>query len=108
MVGGITDQAELARLRHVTRARLTQIMNLLGLAPDIQVEILFLPATERGRDVVTEKQVRVMAAMADWGRQRKIWLHHLGARCIACADLDLYNSTECTWPEMPTILQPSS
>ena len=41
MVGGITDQAELARLRHVTRARLTQIMNLLGLAPDIQVEICF-------------------------------------------------------------------
>lgn len=34
--GVVTDQAELARLGHVTRARLTQIMNLLCLAPDIQ------------------------------------------------------------------------
>jgi hypothetical protein len=30
------------------RARLTQIMNLLCLAPDIQEDLLFLPATERG------------------------------------------------------------
>ena len=39
--GVVTDQAELARLGHVTRARLTQIMNLLNLAPDIQEEVLF-------------------------------------------------------------------
>jgi hypothetical protein len=41
--GVVADQAELARLGHVTRARLTQIMNLLCLAPDIQEAILFLP-----------------------------------------------------------------
>jgi hypothetical protein len=29
----------------VSRARLTQVMDLLLLAPDIQEEILFLPAT---------------------------------------------------------------
>ena len=34
---------------HVTRARLTQIINLLNLAPDIQEEVLFLPPTEKGR-----------------------------------------------------------
>lgn len=50
--GEVTDQAELARLGHVTRARLTQIMNLLCLAPDLQEQILFLPVTERGRDAV--------------------------------------------------------
>ena len=38
--GEVTDYADLARLGHVTRARLTQIMNLLHLAPEIQEEIL--------------------------------------------------------------------
>jgi hypothetical protein len=71
--GVVTDQAELARIGHVTRARLTQIMNLLQLAPDIQEAILFLPATERGRDVFTEKQLRPIAAVADWRKQRRMW-----------------------------------
>ena len=48
--GVVTDQAELARLGHVSRARLTQIMNLLGLAPDIQEAILHLPVVQEGRD----------------------------------------------------------
>ena len=39
----IQDYAELARLGRVTRARMTQIMKLLFLAPDIQEQILFLP-----------------------------------------------------------------
>jgi len=64
--GTVADQAELARLGHVTRARLTQIMNLFCLAPDIQEQILFLPVTERGRDVVTEKQQRPIAGVPDW------------------------------------------
>ena len=41
--GTIRDYAELARRGHVTRARMTQIMKLLDLAPDIQEQILFLP-----------------------------------------------------------------
>ena len=61
--GVVNDQAELARLGHVSRARLTQIMNLLSLAPDIQELILFLPATERGRDAITEKQLRPIEEM---------------------------------------------
>jgi hypothetical protein len=39
----IRDYVELARLGRVTRARMTQIMKLLDLAPDIQEQILFLP-----------------------------------------------------------------
>ena len=46
--GVVPDQAELSRLGPVTRSRLTQIMNLTTLAPDIQQAILFLPATQRG------------------------------------------------------------
>ena len=34
--GAVRDYADLARLGNVSRARLTQIMNLLNLAPDIQ------------------------------------------------------------------------
>jgi hypothetical protein len=43
----IRDLAELARLGGVTRARMTQIMQLLDLAPDIQEQILFLPHVKR-------------------------------------------------------------
>jgi hypothetical protein len=39
--GVAADYGNLARLGHVTRARVTQIMNLLGLSPDIQEQILF-------------------------------------------------------------------
>jgi hypothetical protein len=68
----VADQAELARLGHVTRARLTQIMNLLNLAADIQEEIMFLgPAP--GRERVTERVLRVVAAEMNWTRQRRMW-----------------------------------
>ena len=71
--GEITDQAEIARLGQVSRARVTQIMNLLLLAPDIQEEILFLPGTQSGRDPIREIMVRPIAAVLDWRKQRKIW-----------------------------------
>ena len=71
--GEVRDYADLARLGYVTRARITQIMNLLNLAPDIQEAILFLPRTVKGRDQIREKEVRPIAAVAHWSRQRKIW-----------------------------------
>jgi hypothetical protein len=69
----VKDYAELARLGHVTRARVTQIMNLLNLAPDIQEAILFLPPVERGRDPLKEWQVRPVAAEVLWREQRELW-----------------------------------
>jgi hypothetical protein len=71
--GEVADYAELARLGHVTRARVTQVMNLLNLAPDIQEAILFLPPVERGHDPVKEWQVRPIAAQPTWGKQRRLW-----------------------------------
>jgi hypothetical protein len=56
--GEVTDYAELARLGHVTRARITQIMNLRLLAPDIQEQLLFLPIVERGRAPSARTTVR--------------------------------------------------
>lgn len=71
--GEVRDYADLARLGHVTRARVTQIMNFLNLAPDIQEELLFLPPIKAGRDTVKEWQLRPIAAEADWRTQRKLW-----------------------------------
>lgn len=71
--GAVRDYADLARLGHVTRARATQIMNLLNLAPDIQEEILFLPRTPSGRDPISERQMRVITAEPDWRKQRELW-----------------------------------
>jgi len=76
--GAIRDYADLARLGGVTRARLTQIMNLTLLAPDIQEELLFLPRTTRGRDLVVERMVRPIAAIPDWRKQRKLWAEITG------------------------------
>ncbi|MDZ4657833.1 MAG: hypothetical protein SH868_09690 [Bythopirellula sp.] len=71
--GVVTDYAELARLAHVSRARITQIMNLLMLAPDIQEAILFLPRTEHGRDRIHLRQLQPIAIVPDWRKQRKFW-----------------------------------
>ncbi|MBP3954874.1 hypothetical protein J8F10_06205 [Gemmata sp. G18] len=80
--GEVTDHAELARLGHVTRARVSQIMALLHLAPDIQEALLFLPKVNRGRDPLVLKDVRPLAATPDWPRQRKMW-RALLQRCVA-------------------------
>lgn len=69
----VADFAELSRLGHVTRARMTQIMNLLHLAPDIQVAIFFLPPVEHGRDPITERDLRPIVAVPDWRKQRRLW-----------------------------------
>lgn len=71
--GEVADYAELTRLAHVTRARMTQIMSLLHLAPDIQEEILALPRSKTGHDPIREKMVRPIAAVPDWRKQRAMW-----------------------------------
>ena len=52
---------------------MTQIMNLNHLAPDIQEELLFLRAVESGKDPVTEKMLRPVAAEISWERKRVLW-----------------------------------
>ena len=71
--GHVRDFAELARLAHVSRARISQVMNLLNLAPDIQEEILSLPLVQSGRDPIREHTVRPMTAVLDWTKQRRMW-----------------------------------
>ena len=71
--GVVTDYADLARLGLVTRARMTQIMNLLNLAPDIQEAILHLGERTQGRDGIAERNLRPLTRIVSWVGQRKVW-----------------------------------
>ena len=65
----IRDCAELARLGRVTRARMTQIMKLLQLAPDIQEQLLFLPPMKG----LNERNLRRVVSRIDWDEQRRLF-----------------------------------
>jgi hypothetical protein len=80
--GAVADYATLAAVGHVSRARITQIVNLTLLAPDIQEAILFLPAIKHGPDPIVERAVRPIAAEPDWGTQRTMWAR-LNGSCLS-------------------------
>lgn len=67
--GEVKDYADLARLGLVTRARVTQIMNLTLLAPEIQEELLFGPTDQKPP---TEAALRSAAAKAHWPEQQRM------------------------------------
>ena len=71
--GELRDLAHAAKVCGVTRARMTQIMNLLLLTPEIQQEILDLPAVTKGRDPITERNLREIVAEPLWERQMARW-----------------------------------
>ena len=76
--GVVRDYAELARLGRVSRARLTQIMNLLMLPPDIQEEILFLSRVEQegcadAQDVAKDLAVAGLAEAAEGVENARAW-----------------------------------
>jgi hypothetical protein len=71
-LGEVRDYADLARLGYVTRARITQIMNLLNLAPDIQEEILDLAASVENA-TLAERQIRPITKIVPWGNQKRAW-----------------------------------
>jgi hypothetical protein len=67
--GAAADGASLAGFAGLTRARMTQILNFTGLAPDIQAALLELPAEAP----ISERDLRPMMTMLDWDRQRQAW-----------------------------------
>jgi hypothetical protein len=69
--GAISSYGELARLGHISPARLTQIMVLLHLAPSIQEYLLFLSVADAR--FVTELGLRKIAREPRWDRQRKLF-----------------------------------
>jgi len=73
MRGLVRDYADLARLGLVSKPRVTQIMNLLLLTPDIQEEILFLPRITNGKDPISERHIRSITKLLEWDKQRMMW-----------------------------------
>jgi hypothetical protein len=67
------DYAQLARKAKLSRARMTQIMNLNLLAPSIQERLLFLPETDRGRDDITVRDLQKVALDPDWTKQQALF-----------------------------------
>lgn len=64
--GEIRDQAEAARLLGVTRARVSQLLDLTLLAPDIQEQLLNGDATG-----LSERVLRSVSRIEDWNGQRQ-------------------------------------
>lgn len=66
--GDIPDRATLAHQLGLTRPRLTQLLDLLVLAPNIQEEILVEKSSR-----TTERLLRRLVRSSCWAEQRTIW-----------------------------------
>lgn len=77
--GVVKDQAALSRLVGVSRARVTQVMDLLYLAPDIQEALLGLPPALSGGSALCERTLRAIAAEPLWRLQLGEWRTLAGA-----------------------------
>lgn len=71
--GEATDHADLARLGAISRERVSQVMRMLWLAPDIQEEILRLPPVRRGEFSITVPEVAAISDEVLWEEQRALW-----------------------------------
>ncbi len=71
--GVVGNYTVLAQLGQISRSRVTQMTNLLNLAPDIQEEILFLRPEEAERRRICERSLRKLSASLHWSQQREQW-----------------------------------
>ncbi len=71
--GEAADFADLARLTATTRERVSQVMKMMRLAPDIQEEILRLPPVRRPQRAITVPEVEAIAEEVLWDDQRESW-----------------------------------
>jgi len=78
--GQVSNYRELADAGHISRARMSQIMRLTELAPQIQEELLFWPKIMSGPDPITEKALRDITRSIDWEWQKKKFAE-LKVRC---------------------------
>jgi hypothetical protein len=76
--GHVYDYAEIATLGHVTRARVTQIMNLRLLAKDIQEQLLTMPRLLNGRDTLCLRSLQTLSVEPCWKKQRIAWSQRYG------------------------------
>jgi hypothetical protein len=70
--GKVADRADVARRLDFTRARITHLLDLTLLAPDIQERVLGLEAVD-GQEPMSERTLRGVARAGNWGEQRRAW-----------------------------------
>ncbi len=70
--GAAANQAALASELGLTRARLTQVLDLLLLAPDLQEDVLTMEALD-GHQPLAERQLRHVLRSESWIEQRAQW-----------------------------------
>jgi hypothetical protein len=68
--GKLRDRSDAARALGLSAARVTQVMDLLCLAPDIQEDVLFLER-RHGKEPFTEAALRAVAGALLWSEQRE-------------------------------------
>src|SRR5258708_7223966 len=68
--GKLRDQSEAAQRLGLTPPRITQLLALLQLAPDLQERVLFLEAVD-GLEPVTERELRPLTRLLCWDDQRQ-------------------------------------
>jgi hypothetical protein len=66
--GKVASQAEIASREGVTRARVTQVMGMLHLAPEIQEKILVMPYAIH-KSLLTERVLRPIGTITNYGNQ---------------------------------------
>jgi hypothetical protein len=74
--GQVLNQAEIARQEGITRARVTQVMGMLRLAPEIQKHVLGMPSAIGSP--ITERALRPIARMDGPATQRAAFFALLG------------------------------
>jgi hypothetical protein len=71
--GEVRDQAAVARLGRITRVRVTQIINVVFLVPDIQEQLLFLPPITGVRAPILLRDLQLIAAVPNWSKRLELW-----------------------------------
>ncbi len=71
--GQVETFQQLAELGRISQPRMTQVMSLLNLAPDILEELLYLPEVLLGRSPIHERLLRPLTTELNWRVQRRMW-----------------------------------
>jgi len=71
--GLVADRTTVAARLGVTKARITQLLDLTLLAPDLQEAVLAMEAVD-GVEPMSELALRQVAQMRDWAEQRRRWV----------------------------------
>lgn len=72
----IRDQAEAARRFGITRARVTQVLDLIRLSPSLQQKIIAM--RDAGTESLTEHALRDILRYDSWAFQEALWVKLTG------------------------------